>query len=538
MSIQAMIDAAPPGGTVNVPPGTYFEQLVIDKPLTLQGPPPSIGVAIVDAAGLAAVPTLQILSSQVTIRFMTFRNGPHRGILVGSTDFSDLEDILIENCTIQGHDLSGIMNLTHSAMDVVNSIIENNGSAVSFERAGIYLREHKNTNIIGNIIRNNNGEAIYAQGGNEGLLIRNNVMENHNFGGITLSRDQKNVTIEGNTIKNCGLGTDQFQGGIVIFQAMAERIVDNTITNCYRGIMWGWVPQTGPPPDLILISSNRISNSATDGIFLYSQGPGGFDPPDPFPLRPLISGNQIIGNGNAGVYLSNSLLGAFPNNANPRLDCNSIEGNVWGVLNQTATLINAVNNWWGDRSGPFHPVKNPAGTGNPVSDNVDFIPWKIQQPMPPPTMIDCVETTKVYMTCKESRIKKQIIDVSEIAQGEVVNVACIEVRQVVDQQHFAAVKKIEGTDMALVSFYFEYKIRFQDDTGWKELTSPPLICREAVLMPSLIQDHRINVTADIDLKCMDCFVSGSQQITCLICINMLLHLTSQVRLSIPTYGFS
>ena len=110
---------------------------------------------------------------------MTFRNGPHRGILVGSTDFSDLEDILIENCTIQGHDLSGIMNLTHSAMDVVNSIIENNGSAVSFERAGIYLREHKNTNIIGNIIRNNNGEAIYAQGGNEGLLIRNNVMENH-----------------------------------------------------------------------------------------------------------------------------------------------------------------------------------------------------------------------------------------------------------------------------------------------------------------------------------------------------------------------
>jgi len=101
------------------------------------------------------------------------------------------------------------------------------------------------------------------------------------------------VTIEGNTIKNCGLGTDQFQGGIVIFQAMAERIVDNTITNCYRGIMWGG-SSDGTPPDLILISSNRISNSATDGIFLYSQGPGGFVPPDPFPLRPLISGNQIM----------------------------------------------------------------------------------------------------------------------------------------------------------------------------------------------------------------------------------------------------
>ncbi len=157
--------------------------------------------------------------------------------------------------------------------------------------------------------------------------------------------------------------------------------------------------------------------------------------------------------------------------------------------------------------------------------------------MPPPTMIDCIETAKVHMSCQESRINNQIIDVSELAQGKVVNVECIEVRQVVDQQHFAAVKKIEGTDMALVSFYFEYKIRFQDEAGWTELASPPLICREVVMMPSLIQDQRINVTADIDLKCMDCFVSGSQQITCLICINMLLHLTSLVRLSIPTYGF-
>jgi len=43
----------------------------------------SMAREIVDAAGLAAVPTLQILSSQVTIRFMTFRNGPTGVSLLG-----------------------------------------------------------------------------------------------------------------------------------------------------------------------------------------------------------------------------------------------------------------------------------------------------------------------------------------------------------------------------------------------------------------------------------------------------------------------
>jgi len=36
-TIQAAVTAAPPGSTVNVCPGTYPEQVIIDKRLTLQG---------------------------------------------------------------------------------------------------------------------------------------------------------------------------------------------------------------------------------------------------------------------------------------------------------------------------------------------------------------------------------------------------------------------------------------------------------------------------------------------------------------------
>ena len=37
--------------------------------------------------------------------------------------------------------------------------------------------------------------------------------------------------------------------------------------------------------------------------------------------------------------------------------------------------VDATNNWWGDATGPYHPTTNSSGTGNEVSDNVDYDPW-------------------------------------------------------------------------------------------------------------------------------------------------------------------
>ena len=64
-----------------------------------------------------------------------------------------------------------------------------------------------------------------------------------------------------------------------------------------------------------------------------------------------------------------------PGNANPTINNNNIIDNEWGVFNATALTVNAIDNWWGSNTGPYHPTLNPQGTGNPVSDNVDFIPW-------------------------------------------------------------------------------------------------------------------------------------------------------------------
>jgi cysteine-rich repeat protein len=55
---------------------------------------------------------------------------------------------------------------------------------------------------------------------------------------------------------------------------------------------------------------------------------------------------------------------------------NNISGNTdYGVDNvSNAVVVNAKYNWWGDASGPTH-LGNPGGTGDSVSDNVDYDPW-------------------------------------------------------------------------------------------------------------------------------------------------------------------
>jgi hypothetical protein len=53
---------------------------------------------------------------------------------------------------------------------------------------------------------------------------------------------------------------------------------------------------------------------------------------------------------------------------------NLITGNTTGV-DSTAPIVDALSNWWGDVTGPYHPDTNPFGLGNKVSDYVLFDPW-------------------------------------------------------------------------------------------------------------------------------------------------------------------
>ena len=54
---------------------------------------------------------------------------------------------------------------------------------------------------------------------------------------------------------------------------------------------------------------------------------------------------------------------------------NTILSNDMGFWTNAALIQNAVSNWWGDASGPYHNATNAGAMGNEVTDYVDYSPW-------------------------------------------------------------------------------------------------------------------------------------------------------------------
>lgn len=64
----------------------------------------------------------------------------------------------------------------------------------------------------------------------------------------------------------------------------------------------------------------------------------------------------------------------------PIAQCSMFSIPSYVIDNRTATSISAMNNWWGDPSGPQHS-SNTSGTGSVISGTVDFTPWLTSDPL-------------------------------------------------------------------------------------------------------------------------------------------------------------
>jgi hypothetical protein len=83
-----------------------------------------------------------------------------------------------------------------------------------------------------------------------------------------------------------------------------------------------------------------------------------------------VKANNFTGN-QRGIYV-------WPDQAELEeitVNFNNIDNFLSGVRNDADEALDATRNWWGDSTGPLHLKLNRDGTGNSVSDNVDFEPW-------------------------------------------------------------------------------------------------------------------------------------------------------------------
>ena len=100
-TIQAAIDAASPGDTILVRPGTYFENLTLNKPIVLSAEffdadDPTHNATIIDGGISSPVDTIVIpsgVSPMPTIRGFVIRNGSD-GILIRSESIVEYNYLL------------------------------------------------------------------------------------------------------------------------------------------------------------------------------------------------------------------------------------------------------------------------------------------------------------------------------------------------------------------------------------------------------------------------------------------------------------
>lgn len=273
--------------------------------------------------------------------------------------------LMVENITID-HSEMGIfvVDSDHIAIDDVN--ITGISVGVMFERSefctvsngemkscgiGLYFLKSWWCEANGNVVMKN-GEGILLDRTENSTFSWNDCSENDN--GIRLYQSSTNLLMNNSFNRNT-------MNGIQV-----EAYTDwNDLISLFH-----------IPSFRNTIVGNEIRENSESGVLIQAS------------YNTTILENEIIGNG-YGIRAEQIVVQRIPPppfkplepiyfySRHTSIHNNTITGNTVGasVGENGKHGINAVLNWWGSGTGPSHAEENPGGTGQPVTDYVEFNPW-------------------------------------------------------------------------------------------------------------------------------------------------------------------
>jgi len=373
-SVQAGIDSCSTGDTVLVGPGTYTEninfngmaitvksELGPDSTIIDGGNPfhPDSGSVVLFANGEDTTSVLKGFTitngSGTNFTFGTIGGGI---LCFGSSSPTITGNRITLNEAFWGG--GGIASLFSSPV-IDSNTIDNN--VVDSVGGGIFILDDSDATITNNCIKIN--AAVYGGGicitgtGAAPMIMNNDIAEN-------------------NAIGSGGYGSG---GGVAVGWSAAPYFQGNTICNntaTYGG--GGIYCYTNSTP--LFIGETITQNNASNGAIRCR-----YNPAPHFKLCNISANNSsgasilecaltfdscTISNNNYDGIVCNGGVDAVLN------WCNIYGHSGYGINNTYATdTVDAENCWWGDSSGPYHAALNPTGSGDSVSDFVDFSPWLI-----------------------------------------------------------------------------------------------------------------------------------------------------------------
>ena len=230
VTIQSAVSASETeeGHTIYVPSGIYYENLVIDKGISLIGE--NKQTAMIN--GKFAGDVVTIMADNVKLSGLTIRDSEPtlgRGVYAWST--SNISDLVITNnyygifiensndCTISGNlvanNTHGIFSSNSSHIDIsANNVSSNSGF-------GTMLVSSVNCSIEANSV-SNNSHGIYFCNSKNSTVYGNNFLNNTH--GVYLDCDNENNKIYGNSL------SDNFYG-ICVYSSSNNTIFHNNFEN-------------------------------------------------------------------------------------------------------------------------------------------------------------------------------------------------------------------------------------------------------------------------------------------------------------------
>lgn len=389
-TVQYGVDAACPGDIVSVAAGTYNEQVkVFNKTLTLQGA--RHGADARAPRGAESVLThakgpLQICADNVTVDGFTVEGAIN-------TDFDSFMAGIWTNYTYCGPMNGGYL--------IVNNIIQNNiiGLYPNSNGTNPTLIQHnwfKDNNIPGPA----GGTAIYSDLGAVNVLIDSNKFTGSTDWGIIFTftnpagPPRSNITISNNVLTS--------DAAIGLVNVTTASITGNVSTDSINHGMW-----LGGGNDSVTIRGNNFIHAVDGWSGIRLRGDYGGN------SNITILENNLLSN-DFGININSDALSG-PVDAH----FNRIFGNLAGINNDSASSIDATNNWWGCNAGPgglpslsasrdlsescFGVSGGPCDT---ATGPVTFNPWLVLRltaekgqdyphPDPPPAVINQCETSKL-----------------------------------------------------------------------------------------------------------------------------------------------
>ncbi len=365
-TIQAAVNAANPGDTINIGAGVYDEQVVIEKSLTLQGAGDTTIIRPSSASKLTDVYTYPS-------GFAYYSGATISGIISVKNTVGD--GVIVKNLKVDGSNVTGLPSCAQRLAGILYG-----------ESAGKIDNVDVNNIKTAGYADRTYGIDLSAAVNTISVEVSNSRITDFARNGIMCNGPKLTVNIHNNIITGpaTAIGPEQVPNGVVFMAELGGSASNNVIrslhyidpVSSYRsvGIMGFDTLQLG-----VVFENNEVYDvddaiNPSSGIiirsnYLHGNGIG-------VTLEMDASNNQVISNTIedntvAGIQV-NGVLNPNPEGRDPPVagnlaHNNIIAGNAVGVLSYDSTqTFDATGNWWGVASPNFSLL---------ISEHIAYSPW-------------------------------------------------------------------------------------------------------------------------------------------------------------------